>query len=277
MSEKIPYQPTPEEIKKAEEMMTPEMREMSEQKEKESQVLTAISPEGKEIRIEMAERISHWNDFYKKYDIRDKEGNLAVVKLGDLIFSQEKLDKIEQGMEKYGYNLGIIKPANVTVRELIEKLVEKDRLAGKFTSDKVDIDSDINKETLLNLTTGGKPSLLMCQDTESSPYHEDLSSLNADGIKAKFDREEVSGFDPAEYILFLRDYVDRNGIVPDLASWRWLMKTYEKAGQKPKEPLATQESSTCLLVDTSNDGIGFWAHESGESRSAARLANEYTP
>lgn len=188
-------------------------------------VIKALNPEGKEIVFDFEEIREHWQDFYKKHDIK--------ADIPDIKLTQEDRKEVEKLVEKFGFDKAIIIPENLpNYDELHRKMTQgynqtwqgdnfkEDGSFGEvedlkqgfriiFTKDTQNtIEDDFFKQTV-NLPP------------EDPTADNDLKRF-IENIKNEKDIE-LEGLAFSTYLIYQKEYFERTGKHLDADGWTWLI------------------------------------------------------
>jgi MoxR-like ATPase len=195
--------------------------------------LTAATPEGREIQINLKEQLKYWADFYK-------EENIDWVKLPDEI--NLTLDQIEQmqALMAEGFDKLLIIPEGLVDEPTITKnrkgvtSIKNPKYAKlhslmsqgyKETLTWGDYDEDGKFEGSKDKTT--KFRLILTKDVQNlddDPLFKDTLNKSREELE-KDELTRYSGFAESTYLIYQREYFKRTGKHLDEEGWIWLTES----------------------------------------------------
>jgi len=252
--------------------------------EKKEQIITAKTPENKEIVFEMNKIREHWHNFYKEHNLQEIADSLPE----QITLSQEQIQRIQELSKEQGFDTFILLPPNPD--QYLDKLKQetsdkelaglsekkqydnkKTYLSGTVKPNFPDKIKTINRPCLSAGRPKDKPYLLFLKSSLEVP--DDTREQSASDLREQFKKNNLNGLTLSEYFIFQRNYTktrinDKNPH-PDAEYWTWLLdselsETSSGAGQVLRAYWHPDDQQ--VLVDSDNSS---YQHSSRGARSSA--------
>jgi hypothetical protein len=211
-------------------------------------IISAISPEGKEIRFELKEQLEYWNDFYKdeKVDWITLPENIKITK--------EQQKEMERLITEFGFDKMIIIPENLAATgadyEKLHTLMSKG-YNETHQSDGFKADGGFaglkNKSDKLRIILTKDVKELSDDNLFKQTLYETINALEgANGILTK---NKLKDLDVATYLVYQKEYFRRTGKHLDVVYYTVFLEQVRSA-----------------IIS-----IGTWDHISARLRFGARI------
>jgi hypothetical protein len=193
---------------------------------------SAQTPEGKEVKINLAERLKYWQDLYQ-------DNNIDWIKLPDTIsITPEQQAEMTRLIAEHGFDQLIIIPENLsTTPDHYEQLhtLMSEGYATTFTGSDYDNDGKFggskDKRTALRL--------ILTKDVQNladDALFKSTKGLSVDQLDTDFlpKHPGLTGLAESEYLILQRDYFKRTEKHLDASGYTWLPEsTRPSSGRVP--------------------------------------------
>jgi hypothetical protein len=186
-----------------------------------NKIISALSPEGKEIKFELKEQLKYWNDFYKD------EGVDWINFPENIKITEEQQKEVERLITEFGFDKMIIIPENLAATEAnYEKL---HTLMSKGYNETLQTDNFKSDGGFAGLKNkSNKLRIILTRDIEElgddelfkQTLDKAMDEFNTtNGILAK---NKLEGLGVDAYLVCQRDHFKRTGKHLDEENWTWL-------------------------------------------------------
>jgi hypothetical protein len=185
-----------------------------------TKIISAISPEGKEIKFELKEQLKYWGNFYKdeKVDWITLPENIKIT--------EEQRKEIERLISEFGFDKMIIIPENLAatgvnykkLHTLMSKDYNETRQSDNFKADGsfAGLKNKSNKLRII-LTRDIKE----LDDDELFKQTLDKKMDELDATNGILTKNKLKGLDVATYLIYQKEYFKRTGKHLDVNSSTW--------------------------------------------------------
>jgi len=194
--------------------------------------IKAKTPEGIEVEFKLKEILNYSKEFYRKLNL----DSWADALLDTLKLSQEQIEKLQQNIEKHGFNKMLIYPPveiqNKTLETLLQETTKpipgldeneqygemkddgtRDEGFEKWFSDDLKDIKNINRPE-------GKCYIQLYKDEQEVP-NETLDQTYPQARQYQKDNN-LQGYTLAEYLIFQREFTIQNKKHPEHTRYSWL-------------------------------------------------------
>ena len=205
----------------------------------------AKTPEGIEVEFKLKEILNYSKEFYRELNLDSWADALPDT----LKLSQEQIEKLQQNIEKHGFNKMLIYPPVEVQNETLEQLaqsttspmpgLDESKQYGKMKDDDTREEGFWKSNTVKqafpnNIITKNRPKgcyIQLYKDEQEVPDE----TLNKSADKARQDQKEndLQGYTLAEYLIFQREFVKENKKHPEHARYSWLTDSELPSSQVP--------------------------------------------
>jgi hypothetical protein len=193
-----------------------------------TKIISAISPESKEIRFELEKQLEYWNDFYK-------DNNIDWVSLPEKIrITKEQQKEMKRLIAEFGFDKMIVIPENLAATganyEKLHTLMSED-YNKTYQGDNFKTDGSFaglkNKSDKLRIILTKDIEELDDDGLFKQTLGKIMDDLEAtDGILTE---KKLKGLDAATYLVYQREYFKRTGNHLDVEKATWLPEQIKAA------------------------------------------------
>jgi hypothetical protein len=171
--------------------------------------ISALSPEGKEVKFELNEELKYWSDFYKN-------NGIDWVSLPEKIkITREQQKEMERLVAEFGFNKMIVIPENLAatganyekLHTLMSKGYNDTYLSDIFKKDGHSFSRLKNKSDKLRIILTKDVKELDDDRLFKQTLDQAINDLEAEG--GILTKNKLKGFDIATYLIYQREYFKR--------------------------------------------------------------------
>jgi len=208
-----------EELKRTKMPLIDDLEKIIEGERRGEQIITAKTPEGKEIKFEIKEQLEYWRKFYAEHGID------WIELPGEINVTEKQAKEVKRLIEELGFDKMIIAPARLAGDgKKYEQLHERMSEGYEETYQGDNFKADGGFEDLKN--TSDKLRIIITkevQNLEDDELLKETLSKSVDALEAGiFKEKKVRGIDAATYLVMQREYFERTKKHLDEIGWTWL-------------------------------------------------------
>ncbi len=193
----------------------------------ENPLITTTTPEGKEIQFNLEQTLQDSKEFYQSLNLTEWATELPET----IELTEEQINEIKEKVEKFGFNKMRILPTIETQNQMLQKLSQEatSQIDGleeseQYSGEGIWLSNAVKPEfpdKIKNINRPkGKCYIQLYKDDLEVPDE----TLGKTFIEARQYQKEnnLQGFTLAEYLIFQREFTQKNKKHPEHNNYTWL-------------------------------------------------------
>jgi hypothetical protein len=189
------------------------------------QEITIKDKEGKETTISLEQLKEQWLNFYRNHHLEEMAQELEQT---ELTLTDEQIQRIQELAAKEGFNHFLLLPSPETQQQCLQRIKEETgkEIPGlpdkeQYASEGIWLSNTVFPDKIATLNRSTKPYLLFAKDEQE--VDPETRNQTPDQLRQTFQQKNLTGLTLAEYLIFQREYTERNKKHPEDNYWTLLL------------------------------------------------------